>query len=79
MNDSFKKAAEGPLKGILAVTDEPVVSIDFNGDTHSSTVDLKSTMMIGDDMVKVLAWYDNETGYTKRLFDLLSLVIKKGL
>ena len=79
VNDAFKKAAEGPLKGILAVTDEPVVSIDFNGDTHSSTVDLKSTMMIGDDMVKVLAWYDNETGYTKRLFDLLALVIKKGL
>jgi glyceraldehyde 3-phosphate dehydrogenase len=79
INDAFKKAAAGPLKGILAATDEPVVSIDFNGDTHSSTVDLKSTMMIGDDMVKVLAWYDNETGYTKRLFDLLGLVIKKGL
>ncbi|MBI5477592.1 MAG: type I glyceraldehyde-3-phosphate dehydrogenase [Deltaproteobacteria bacterium] len=79
INDAFKKAAEGPLQGILAVTDEPVVSIDFNGDTHSATVDLDSTMLIGDDLVKVLAWYDNETGYTKRLFDLLGLVVKKGL
>jgi glyceraldehyde 3-phosphate dehydrogenase len=79
VNDAFVKAATGPLQGILGVTDEPVVSLDFNGDTHSSTVDLASTMLIGDDMVKVLAWYDNETGYTKRLFDLLALVIKKGL
>jgi len=79
VNDAFRKAAEGPLAGILAVTNEPLVSIDFNGDTHSSTVDLESTMLIGDNMVKVLAWYDNETGYTRRLFDLLGLVVKKGL
>ena len=79
VNDAFKKAAAGPLKGILAVTSDPVVSVDFNGDAHSSTVDLESTMLIGDNLLKVLAWYDNETGYTKRLFDLLAHVIQKGL
>ncbi|HEY3353366.1 MAG TPA: type I glyceraldehyde-3-phosphate dehydrogenase [Polyangia bacterium] len=79
VNDAFKKAAAGPLKGIMAVTTEPLVSVDFIGDAHSTTVDLDSTMLIGDKMVKVLAWYDNETGYTKRLFDLLGHVIKQGL
>jgi glyceraldehyde 3-phosphate dehydrogenase len=79
INAAFRAAAAGSLKGILAVTDEPLVSIDFLGNQYSSTVDLDSTQLIGDDLVKVLAWYDNETGYTKRLFDLLAYVIKQGL
>jgi glyceraldehyde 3-phosphate dehydrogenase len=79
VNDAFKKAAAGPLKGIMGVTSEPLVSCDFLGNQSSTTVDLESTMLIGDDMVKVLAWYDNETGYTKRLFDLLGHVITQGL
>jgi glyceraldehyde 3-phosphate dehydrogenase len=73
VNEAFKKAAAGPLKGILAVSDEPLVSTDYNGDTHSSTVDALSTMVIGD-MVKVVAWYDNERGYSQRLYDLAKFV-----
>ncbi len=78
VNDAFRKAAAGALKGILAVTDEPNVSIDFNGDAHSATVDLKSTMVTGD-LVKVVAWYDNETGYATRLYELAKLMAQKGM
>jgi glyceraldehyde 3-phosphate dehydrogenase len=63
---------------VLAVTDEPVVSIDFNGDAHSATIDLASTMVIGD-LAKVVAWYDNETGYATRLYELAVFVGKKGV
>lgn len=73
INEAFRKAAAGPLEGILAATDEPLVSSDFNGDTHSATVDLKSTMVIGN-LAKVIAWYDNERGYAQRLFDLAKFV-----
>jgi glyceraldehyde 3-phosphate dehydrogenase len=77
VNDAFRRAANsGPLKGILAVTDEPLVSGDFNGDLHSATVDLKSTSVTGD-LVKVLAWYDNEAGYSQRLFDVAKFVAAK--
>jgi glyceraldehyde 3-phosphate dehydrogenase len=76
VNDAFKKAAEGPLKGVLAVSNEPLVSSDYNGDTHSSTVDALSTMVQGD-MVKVVAWYDNERGYSQRLYDLTKFVAAK--
>ena len=76
VNDAFRAAAAGPLKGILAVSDEPLVSIDFNGDRHSSTVDAALTTAIGD-QVKVLAWYDNEMGYSQRLFDLARFVAGK--
>lgn len=69
VNDALKKAAENELKGILAFSDAPLVSIDFNGSPASSTVDAPSTMVIGD-MVKVLAWYDNEYGYSNRMIDL---------
>jgi len=69
-NNAFKEAAEGPLKGILAYTEEPLVSSDFIHDPHSAIVDGLSTMAIGD-LVKVLAWYDNEWGYSCRVVDML--------
>lgn len=69
VNGALKEAAEGHLKGILAYCDDPLVSIDFNGSVVSSIVDAPSTMVIGD-MVKVLAWYDNEFGYSNRMVDL---------
>ena len=69
VNRALKEAAESYLKGILAFCDEPLVSIDFNGTTVSSTVDGPSTMAV-EDMVKVLAWYDNEYGYASRMVDL---------
>ncbi len=77
--EAFKKASVDPsYMGVLAVTDEPVVSIDFNGDSHSATVDLQSTMVLGD-LVKAVAWYDNETGYATRLYELARYVVEKGL
>jgi glyceraldehyde 3-phosphate dehydrogenase len=79
VNDAFKKASQNPsYMGVLAVTDEPVVSIDFNGDAHSASVDLQSTIVIGD-LAKVVAWYDNETGYATRLYELTKYVANKGL
>lgn len=69
VNRAMKGAAQGDLKGILAYCEEPLVSIDFNGSTVSSTVDAPSTMVIGD-MLKVLSWYDNEFGYSCRMIDL---------
>src|SRR5678816_1194625 len=73
VNDAFRAAAAGPLKGILAVSDEPLVSCDYNGDRHSSTVDAALTTVVGD-TVKVMSWYDNEMGYSQRLFDLTRYV-----
>lgn len=78
VNAAFKRAAEGPLNGILAYTEEPLVSMDFRGDPHSAIVDGLSTIAIGN-MVKVLAWYDNEWGYACRLADLVNFIAKKGL
>ncbi|QNB46862.1 ArsJ-associated glyceraldehyde-3-phosphate dehydrogenase [Thermanaerosceptrum fracticalcis] len=77
VNASLKEAAEGPLKGILAYSDEPLVSRDYNGDSHSSIVDGLSTMVIEGNMVKVVAWYDNEWGYSCRVVDLAALMGKK--
>ena len=71
VNDAFRAAAAGPLKGLLAYPDEPLVSVDFNGDAHSSVVDGPSTSLIDGAMVKVLAWYDNEWGYSSRVRDLV--------
>ncbi|QRN84931.1 type I glyceraldehyde-3-phosphate dehydrogenase [Clostridia bacterium] len=79
INAELKKAAEGPLAGILAYTEEPLVSKDFNGCDSSSTVDALSTMAIDGDMVKVLSWYDNETGYATRCVDLAAYIDSKGL
>src|SRR4051812_36908518 len=76
VNDAFRKAAAGPLKGVLAVSDEPLVSCDFNGDLHSSTVDAPLTTATGD-LVKVMAWYDNEMGYSQRLLDLTRFIAEK--
>jgi glyceraldehyde 3-phosphate dehydrogenase len=73
VNKAFREAAAGPLKGILAVSDEPLVSIDYNGNTHSATVDAEITKVQGD-LIKVLAWYDNEAGYSQRMFDLAKFV-----
>jgi glyceraldehyde 3-phosphate dehydrogenase (phosphorylating) len=70
INAELRGAANGSLSGILAVSDEPLVSIDFLHDSHSATVDALSTMVIGDRTVKVLAWYDNEWGYSCRVVDL---------
>ena len=79
VNAAFKAAAAGPLKGILGYTDEPLVSMDFKGDTRSSIVDGPSTMVIGGTMVKVVAWYDNEWAYSLRVADLAKLMADKGL
>jgi glyceraldehyde-3-phosphate dehydrogenase (NADP+) (phosphorylating) len=67
----------GPMKGVLAVTDEPLVSVDFKGTFQSSTVDESLTMVMGDDMVKIVAWYDNEWGYSQRVVDLAELCAEK--
>jgi glyceraldehyde 3-phosphate dehydrogenase len=79
INAALKAAAEGELKGILAYTEEPLVSKDFNGNPHSSIVDALSTMVIEGTMVKVVSWYDNEWGYSNRVVDLIEFVAKKGL
>ncbi len=79
VNHVLKTAAEGPLAGILEYCQEPLVSSDFKGNPASSIVDAPSTMVIGGNMVKVLAWYDNEWGYCTRLADLATYVANKGL
>ncbi len=71
VNDAFREAAAGPLRGILDATDEELVSVDFNGNSHSAIVDLPSTAVIDGGLVKVLAWYDNEWGYSCRVRDLI--------
>jgi glyceraldehyde 3-phosphate dehydrogenase len=75
VNAALKKAADGELKGILAYTEDELVSIDFNGSAVSSTVDAKNTFVIDKTMVKVLAWYDNEWGYSNRLVDLTKKLV----
>ena len=80
VNDAFRNAAaSGPLKGILGYSDEPLVSSDYQGDPRSSIIDGLSTLVIGGNMVKILAWYDNEWGFSNRLVDLAVLMDKKGL
>lgn len=74
VNAAFREAAEKELKGILSVCDEPLVSVDFRCSDVSSTVDSSLTMVMGDDMVKVIAWYDNEWGYSQRVVDLAHIV-----
>jgi len=78
VNKAFEEASKGSMKGIIEYSTEPLVSSDFNGITASTVVDALSTMSIGDNMVKVLAWYDNEFGYANRLVDL-ALYVAKGL
>ena len=77
VNAALKKAARGPLKGILAYEELPLVSVDYNGTAVSSTVDAACTKVMGERMVKVLAWYDNESGFSNRLVDLLTMIATK--
>jgi glyceraldehyde 3-phosphate dehydrogenase len=74
VNNAFKAAADGKMKGVLAYTDEPLVSIDFRMNPNSSIVDLESTNVIDGNMVKVFSWYDNEWGFSKRVIDLIHLI-----
>jgi glyceraldehyde 3-phosphate dehydrogenase len=79
VNAAFKDAASGSLKGILQYMEEPLVSIDFRGNDHSSILDAPYTSVMDGDFVKLLAWYDNEWGYSRRCVDLLGFLQKKGL
>ena len=80
VNAAFREAASaGPLQGILGYSDEPLVSSDYQGDPRSSIIDGLSTLVIGGNMVKILAWYDNEWGFSNRLVDLALLMDRKGL
>lgn len=79
INAALKEAAEGELKGILGYSEEPLVSRDYNGNRLSSIVDALSTMVIEGSLVKVVSWYDNETGYSNRVVDLVKYIAEKGL
>ena len=78
-NQAFQAAADGRMKGILGVSHEPLVSVDYKGDPRSSIVDALSTMTLGDNMLKVMSWYDNEWGYSCRVADLINYMASKGL
>jgi glyceraldehyde 3-phosphate dehydrogenase len=77
LNAAFRAAAEGPMKGILGVSDEPLVSSDFRGDPRSSIIDAACTMVLGGTFVKVIAWYDNEWGYSCRVADLVKYMAER--
>ena len=79
INAAFKTAADGPLKGIMEYVTAPLVSIDFRGNPHSTMIDSAYTKVMGDDFAKILAWYDNEWGYSNRCVDLLLYMASKGL
>ncbi|HEY8271032.1 MAG TPA: type I glyceraldehyde-3-phosphate dehydrogenase [Pseudobdellovibrionaceae bacterium] len=79
VNNALIEASKGALKGILAVETKELVSVDFNGNKHSSIVDLASTMIVGPRMVKVLSWYDNEVGFSNRMVDVALYMASKGL
>ena len=76
INDKFREYAKGAMKGILACSEEELVSRDFNGNKHSSIVDMPNTTVIGGNMVKILSWYDNEWGFSNRMLELLSFIMK---
>jgi len=79
INEALREAAEGKMRGVLGYTEEPLVSMDFKGCELSSIVDGLSTMVIEDDLVKVISWYDNEWGYSCRVIDLVKYMAEKGL
>lgn len=79
INGALKSAAEGDLKGILGYSDEPLVSGDYNGNPNSSTIDSLSTMVMEGNMAKIISWYDNESGYSHRVVDLIDYIAGKGL
>jgi glyceraldehyde 3-phosphate dehydrogenase len=74
INDTVKAAAEGAFKGIVEYTEDPIVSVDVVGNPHSAVFDATATMSVGDRMFKILCWYDNEWGYSRRMVDMLELV-----
>ncbi|HKK92133.1 MAG TPA: erythrose-4-phosphate dehydrogenase, partial [Longimicrobiales bacterium] len=77
VNEAFEAAADGDMKGILGISHEPLVSIDYTGDPRSSIVDALSTATIGTRMVKVVSWYDNEMGYSARVVDLAGFIAER--
>ena len=79
VNSAMKKAADGPMRGILQYSDEPLVSVDFRKNSHSSILDAPFTSVIGGNMVKLLSWYDNEWGYSSRVVDLIKYIVEQGL
>jgi len=79
VNNALKEAANGDFKGILSYSEEPLVSGDYNGNINSSTIDALSTMVMEGQMVKVISWYDNESGYSSRVVDLVEYIASKGL
>ena len=79
INEAYKKSSEGSMKGILEYNDEPLVSSDYKGNSHSCIIDGLSTMVMADRMVKVMGWYDNEWGYSCRTTDLAALIAEKGI
>jgi glyceraldehyde 3-phosphate dehydrogenase len=76
INDKIREYAKGVMRGILACSEEELVSCDFNGNSHSSIVDMPNTSVIGGNMVKILSWYDNEWGFSNRMLELLSFIMK---
>jgi len=79
INEALSKASAGALKGVLAVENAPLVSVDFNGNKNSSIVDLQSTMVVGNRLAKVMSWYDNETGFSNRMIDFAIYMAGRGL
>ncbi|RYZ65471.1 MAG: type I glyceraldehyde-3-phosphate dehydrogenase, partial [Proteobacteria bacterium] len=79
VNDAFRKAANAELKGVLFAEEGELVSVDFNGNKYSSIVDIQSTMVSGKTMGKVFSWYDNETGFSSRMVDMVKFMAEKGL
>ena len=79
INGAFRIASEGRLRGVLELSTEPLVSIDFKGNPHSSIVDAAYTKVMDGDFIKLLAWYDNEWGYSSRCVDLIKFLADKGL
>src|SRR5690606_38780182 len=77
VNAALKEAAQGSLKGVLGFSEEPLVSCDYNGNPLSSVVDAENTAVMAGNMVKILAWYDNETGFSTRMLDIARLMVKK--
>jgi glyceraldehyde 3-phosphate dehydrogenase len=79
INAAFKAASDGPLKGIMEYVTAPLVSIDFRGNPHSAMIDAAYTKVMAGDFAKIMAWYDNEWGYSNRCVDLLRYMASKGL
>jgi glyceraldehyde 3-phosphate dehydrogenase len=79
VNAALKTASETTLKGVLGFTTEPLVSCDFNGDVRSSIIDSELTMVLGGNMIKIITWYDNESGFSNRMLDVTEYLASKGI